>query len=130
MALKIFNIVFALLCLLAAALQYNDPDPYVWMPIYLYAAVVCFLAARNKFYPVAILLGIAVYAGYAGFLFFTHDGVLDWINEHHAESLQPSMKASTPWIEQTREFLGLVILIIVLYVNFTYSKRRSGRQKF
>jgi hypothetical protein len=127
MTMKIFNIVFGALCLVAAALQYNDPDPYIWIPIYLYAAILCFLAAGGKFYPVSFLIGIAVYAAYAGYLFFTRDGVLDWINEHNAESLQPTMKASTPWIEQTREFIGLVLLIIVLYINFGRSKRRHVR---
>ena len=35
------------------------------------------------------------------------------------------MKATTPWIEDTREFFGLLILIVVLAVNYFYAKRKG-----
>lgn len=38
---------FAGLFLFAAVLQYNDPDPLVWIAIYLGACVSCVLAARG-----------------------------------------------------------------------------------
>lgn len=123
--MKIFNILFCILFLISAGLQYNDPDPYVWMPIYLYGAILCWLAFRSKFYPKAYLFGIVVFAGYALYFFFTDNGVLDWMQKHDAENIAATMKASTPWIEDTREFFGLVILIVVLLVNFIYAKRRS-----
>jgi len=123
--MKIFNILFGLLFLISAGLQYNDPDPYIWIPIYLYATILCWLAAANRFYPAACLFGIIVYAGYAGYLFFTEDGVLDWIQKHNAENIAGSMRATTPWIEDTREFFGLVILSIVLAVNYFYAKRKG-----
>jgi Transmembrane family 220, helix len=123
--MKLFNIFFAVLFVLSAALQYNDPDPYLWMPIYLFGAVLCWLAFRNKFYPVAYLIGVFIYAVYAVILFVEKDGVLDWYRNHNSENLVQSMKATKPWIEATREFLGLVILITVLLTNFFYSKRKK-----
>ena len=122
--MKIFNILFGIIFLFFAALQYNDPDPYVWIPIYLYAAILCWLAAANKFYPTAYLVGIVVYLGYALYLFFTTDGVLDWIQKHNAEDIAGHMKATTPWIEDTREFFGLLILVVVLVANYVYAKRK------
>src|SRR5687767_1113484 len=116
--MKIFNLAFAILFVVCAALQYNDPDPYLWIPIYMYAAVLCFLAFRGKFYPIAYIVGMAVYVIYAIYLFFTDEGVIDWVNKHEAESLTQSMKASTPWIEDTREFFGLCILTFVLLMNY------------
>lgn len=124
--MKIFNILFCILFLISAGLQYNDPDPYVWIPIYLYGAILCWLAFRNKFYPTAYLVGIFAFAIYAAYFFFTENGVLDWITKHNAENIAGSMKASTPWIEDTREFFGLVILIVVLLVNFLYARRRAN----
>jgi hypothetical protein len=59
------------------------------------------------------------------YFFFTENGVLDWIQKHNAENIAASMKASTPWIEDTREFFGLVILIVVLLVNLIYAKRKG-----
>ena len=122
--MKLFNILFCVLFVFSAALQYNDPDPYVWMPIYLYGAILCWLAFRNKYYPGAYLLGIVIYLGYAAYLFFADDGVMDWINKHNAENIAETMKATKPWIEETREFFGLVILIVVLAIDYFYSRRK------
>ena len=123
--MRVFNLVAALLFLFSAILQYNDPDPYLWMPIYLYGAVLCWLAFRGRYYPRLYLLGVVLYAAYAVFLFFEKDGVADWINEHNAEDIAGSMKASKPWIEAAREFFGLVILIVVLLINYFFAKRKS-----
>jgi hypothetical protein len=122
--MKFFNLLFCLLFVAAAALQYNDPDPYIWMPIYLYAAVCCWLAFRHKYYPKTYLAGMVVYLGYAVYLFFAPDGVLDWIQKHRAENIAGTMKATRPWIEETREFFGLLILAAVLAVDFFYARKR------
>lgn len=123
--MKVFNLIFCLLFVFSAALQYNDPDPYLWIPIYMYGALLCWLAFRNKYYPKAYLIGIFIYLAYAIYLFFAKDGVLDWVNKHNAEDIASTMKAEKPWIEETREFFGLIILILVLTINFFYSKKRK-----
>jgi len=64
------------------------------------------------------LLGIAVYAIYAIYKVFDKNGLLDWLNLHHAENIAETMKAQKPWIEESREFFGLVILIVVLLLNY------------
>ena len=125
--MKVFNLLFCLLFIFSAALQYNDPDPYIWMPVYLYGAVLCWLAFRNKFYPRAYLIGIIIYAVYAAGLFFWQNGVLDWINKHNAEDIAATMKAEKPWIEETREFFGLVILIVVLAIEYFYARKKFHR---
>jgi len=122
--MKIFNIFFCVAFIIFAGLQYNDPDPYVWVPIYLYGAVFCALAARNKFHRKAYLLGTFVFLIYAAYLFFDKTGVLDWAVEHHGENIAGTMKASQPWIEETREFFGLFIVIGVLMTNYFYSKKK------
>jgi general stress protein CsbA len=121
--MKIFNLLFCILFILFAALQYNDPDPYVWMPIYLYAALLCWLAFRKKYFPLAYLLGIGVYTIYAIYKFFDQNGVWDWMTRHHAANIADTMKAEQPWIEETREFFGLIILIVVLLIDYFYGKR-------
>lgn len=126
--MKIFNIFFCLVFILFAGLQYNDPDPYIWMPIYLYTAVLCFLAAQKKFHRGAYLIGILVYLVYAIYLFFDKYGVMDWATEHNAENIAQTMKATKPWIEETREFFGLFILIIVLLVDYTYASQRIEKK--
>lgn len=90
----------------------------------MYGALLCWLAFRNKFYPKAYLIGIVIFPGYAIYLFFAKDGVLDWITKYNAEDIAATMKAEKPWIEDTREFFGLVILIVVLMINYFYTKRK------
>jgi hypothetical protein len=125
--MKIFNIVFIILFVLSAALQYNDPDPYLWIPIYLYGAFLCYQAYRKKYVPVLYIIGLVIYIGYAAYLFFDRQGVLNWANEHNAESITQTMKATKPWIEETREFGGLLILIVVLVINMLWLRKKDLR---
>jgi hypothetical protein len=125
--MKLFNLLFCILFIISAALQYNDPDPYVWVPIYMYGAVLCWLAFRVKFYPKAYLSGIVIYTVYALGLFFWKNGVWDWMTQHHAEDIAATMKAEKPWIEKTREFFGLLILVVVLLIDYFYAKRKLAK---
>ena len=123
--MKIFNIIFIILFIVSAALQYNDPDPYVWIPIYLYAALLCYWATRKRYNPALYVAGLVVYTGYAIYLFFNKTGVLNWVKEHQAENIVQTMKATKPWIEETREFFGLLIVIVVLIINMVWLRRSS-----
>jgi hypothetical protein len=121
--MRIFNLFFCIVFVIFAGLQYNDLDPYVWMPIYGYCAVLCWLAFKSRYFPKACILGMIAFGIYACYKFFDQYGVLDWINKYHAENIAGTMKAETPWVEETREFFGLVICIAVLFIDLLYSKR-------
>lgn len=125
--MKVFNIIFIILFVLFAALQYNDPDPYIWMPIYLYAAYLCYEAVKGRYRPVWYILGLVVYIAYAVYLFFDKTGVLDWAQEHDAENIAQSMHADKPWIEETREFGGLLIVVLVLVANIIWLRRKNHK---
>lgn len=125
--MKIFNIVFIILFIVFAALQYNDPDPYIWVPLYLFGAYLCYLTLKKRYNPVLFLTGLFVYSAYAIYLFADKTGVLAWITKHNAENIATSMKATKPWIEETREFFGLVILIVVLLINMLWLKKQSTK---
>jgi hypothetical protein len=130
--MKIVNWIFVILFVLAAALQYNDPDPYIWIPLYLYGAFLCYQATQKKYNRPLYFVGLAVYISYAIFLFVDTDGVLSWMQEHEAENIVQSMKATKPWIEETREFFGLFLLIIALVMNMIWMrnvKRESSNVK-
>ncbi len=116
--MRYFNLSLAIVFTLFAALQYNDPDPYIWIPIYGYAAILCFQAFRGKFFKNACLAGLLICAAYAVYLFIDKDGVLSWARDHEAESLVQTMKATKPWIEESREFGGLLIVIVALGLNY------------
>jgi hypothetical protein len=122
--MKAFNIVFIVIFVTFAGLQYNDPDPYIWIPVYLYAALLCYLAISRKYNAVLYIIGLTAYVVYAGYLFFDKTGVLSWAEEHDAENLVQTMKATKPWIEETREFGGLFIVIVVLVINMIWLRKR------
>ncbi len=116
--MRILNLVLSILFVLFAALQYNDPDPWIWIPIYMYAATLCFLAYRGKQYKKSLIAGLLVCLAYAFYLFLDKDGVLSWARDHKAESLVQTMKATKPWIEESREFGGLLIVLLALGMNY------------
>lgn len=127
--MKIINFIFILLFLIAAALQYNDPDPYIWIPIYLYGAMLCYLAIYRKFKLIYYIAGFIVYGIYATYLLLKKDGVISWIKYHNAENIGQRMHVTVPWIETTREFFGLLILISVMIANLIWLTKSKGRAK-
>lgn len=118
MLLIILNSFFCLAFAAFAYVNLNDVDSWLWVPIYLVASICCGFAVFEKYYPVVYLVAIAFYLIYAIRLFFAKDGVKDWIFKYHNPSLVESMQATKPYIEQTREFFGLLIIIGALAMNY------------
>ncbi len=118
MILVIINVFFFLAFCAFAYVNLNDKDSWLWVSIYMAAAICCGLAAFKKYYPVIYLIAITFYLGYAVFLFFAKDGVRDWMMKYNKESIVQSMQATKPYIEKTREFFGLLIISIALAINY------------
>ncbi|MES1223442.1 MAG: transmembrane 220 family protein [Bacteroidota bacterium] len=118
--MKIFNWFFVVCFVLFAAVQYNDPDFYTWIPLYLYVAFLCWQATKGKFVALLYWIGYIVYVPYAIYKVFDANGVIDWITKDHAQNIAETMKAETPWVEEAREFFGLVIIITVMVINHIY----------
>jgi hypothetical protein len=117
--MKFFNIFFSVVFILFAVVQYNDPDPFLWVPIYLYPALLCFLKFIQKPIPsLAYWAGFLVFGVYAIYKMFDTNGIINWVQFHNASNIVSTMKAEKPWIEESREFFGLVIILIVLGINY------------
>jgi hypothetical protein len=127
---KIFNLIFAVLFLICAGLQWNDPDPYLWMPLYLLSALSCAYAFKRINALRLNIFNIAVYSAYAVYLFVAQDGVISWAVDHNFDSLTHSMLASAPWIENTREFGGLFIMWVVCSINLYDSRQKLSKENF
>lgn len=120
MLLIVLNIIFCLSLAGFAYVNLNDPDAWLWVPIYGYASICCGMGAFGVRYDLALLLGIGVYSIYAICLFFAKDGVQDWFVKYRRPSLVESMQATKPYIEKTREFFGLLIAAGCLIINYIF----------
>lgn len=110
--MKIINFILALLFLVFAFVQVNDPDPVIWILIYGNMAVLCVLAMFRMHFKVWIIVSGAVYLIYAVLLF---PGALEWFQSPDKALLFDDLaKMQNLYIEQTREFLGLWICLVVL----------------
>jgi hypothetical protein len=102
--ISILNPWLSVIFAIAAALQWNDPDPYLWIPMYGAAMVACILQAMKRLRPWM--------SGAVGLV------ALVWAIAIAPEALElarfgdmfQSMKASNPPIESAREFGGLLIV--------------------
>jgi hypothetical protein len=112
MIMRIFAIVMAVIFVIFAALQINDPDPYVWIPIYLYAALLSILFYRDK--VPAWLLWVSAAVFLAGAIYM-------WPEHWQGVALQHGMK--TIDIEHGRESLGLGMCFATLVIYAFTLKR-------
>jgi hypothetical protein len=128
--MKFFNIFFSVVFILFAVVQYNDPDPYLWIPIYLYPALLCYLKFIQKpISRIAYWAAFLVFGVYAIYKMFDTNGIIDWVQFHNASNIASTMKAEKPWIEESREFFGLVIILIVLGINYIQKSNHPSASK-
>lgn len=107
---KVFALVFALLCVVSAYLQLNDPDPALWIAIYLVVAIASVLFAMKKLpYYVYLLLFIGSIVG--AYLF--------WPNAFEGVTIG---EGDINNIEHARESLGLLIMAVVMLLYTVRTK--------
>jgi hypothetical protein len=122
--MRIVNFILAVMFLAFAFVQINDPDPMIWILIYGIMAVTCVLAAFN-FYSRKFLIVLAVlYLAYSVIYF---PGVLEWLShKNKADLFDDIAKMEHLYIEESREFLGLMICIAVLIFYIFRSRRKAA----
>lgn len=105
-----------------AFVQINDPDPVIWILIYGAMAVLSIMAIF-EYYPKKFIIGLLVlYVLYSSVYF---PGVLEWLRKDNKALLFDDLaKMQFPYIEEAREFLGLMICVVVLL----FYTLRSGRK--
>lgn len=122
--MRIIHFILAVMFLTFAFVQVNDPDPVVWILIYGSMAVLSIMAIF-EFYPKKFIIGLLV-------LFLLYSivyvpGVMEWMRKDNKAMLFDDLaKMQFPYIEEAREFLGLVICIAVL-VMFIIRSRKSAK---
>ncbi|AHF14493.1 transmembrane 220 family protein [Niabella soli] len=118
MFLLIFNILFCIAFIGFAWVNFDDNDAWLWVSIYGIPALLCGLAVFKIYFPKIYLIFALLCFCYSISIFFSKDGVKDWMLKYKAPSLVESMKADKPYIEKAREFFGLLIVVAVLLINY------------
>lgn len=119
--MKIVNLLLAVVFLLFAFVQINDPDPLIWIAIYGSMAVLCVLAAFRVFNKWLSIGLVIIFALYSVFLF---PGVRQWMQQDDRTMIFDDVaKMQYPFVEESREFLGLVICMVVLAVHIIQTRR-------
>ena len=108
--MKAINLTLSVLFALFAIVQYNDPDPWSWIALYGFVALISGLAAFGIYRKWAVLAGIGVCLVWMATLL---PDFVNWI-KMGMPTITGQMKATEPHIELTREFLGLLIALAAL----------------
>ena len=124
--MKIFNLILAVIFLLFAAVQFNDEpgDILFWVLVYAGVGIISAFAAFNKYNMWVILLGLAavIFEMFRKFPTFAQ-----WISSG-MPSIVGEMKATTPYIEFAREYLGLCLCLIVLIYHYVRCSRQRRQE--
>ncbi len=119
---RIIHLLLALMFFAFAGLQFNDPDPLLWIAIYSAMTVLCALAAFGKYY-FKVMLVLA--AGYLIYMVILYPGLVDWLRSSDRSLLFDDIaKMQYPFIEESREFLGLLICEVVLVVYILVARKK------
>ena len=123
--MKVVNLLLAVLFVVFAFLQINDPDPALWILIYGVMAVTCVLAAFGYYYP-KVLIGILIV--YAVYSLTYWSSISKWLTADNKGMLFDDVaKMENLYIEESREFLGLFICILVLGMHLLMARYRTRR---
>ena len=110
--MRYLHLAVALLFALSAYWQLNDPDPAQWVAVY---GMVAYVAVRRFFGGlrpvVALLPALAIFVWWCSYI----PDFIAWVNDG-MPSITGSMKAESPFIELTREFLGLTMSWVTLAI--------------
>ena len=121
--MKILSILLCLIFVLFAFVQINDPDPWIWIPIYLFSAYTEFCSSRNYFNPMLLMMLATGYLLGALFL-FPFENMAEWI---HTEEQAKSLEMKMPFVEEARESLGLFICFVTntifMFIGFKKAKQ-------
>jgi hypothetical protein len=120
--LRYLMLVFFTMLLIFAGLQYNDPDPELWIPLYLIPAAICLLAFTGRFYN---------YLTFFLILGYMSGSIYIWPNEYMGITFSMDYH---PSVEEARESLGLLIASISMlscmaFAWFSYPKRPASPLK-
>lgn len=112
--IKAIQLTFGITLLGFAGLQFNDPDPVIWVSFYVICALVPLLLVANKFYRPLFWLAVVICSIE---LINSAPGAYQYYLHMNEEPLMQGMNAQKPYIEECREFLGVLIAVGLVIIS-------------
>lgn len=107
-----------LVFLLCAGVQWNDPDATPWVVIYLAAAGLCILSeVKRIFRRLVLLLGLVA----MGWMIYLFPQILESWDTVRWADIVSDVKMKTVGVELVREFGGLLIVFVWMFILFIKS---------
>ena len=103
---KIKNLILILLFAIFALLQLNDLDGELWFSIYLIVSLLCLYNTFKAIPKSILILSIIALMTYSAFHFSLF---IDYLNTENKEEIFGEMVYDKPYLEGTREFIGLLL---------------------
>lgn len=119
-ARTVVNIFLALVFILFAIVQLNDPDPIIWFSIYLLTAVLCAVSIFRRI-PLALLYGFGLVLLFYAAMHL--EFAVEWILSENKSELFGEMQEDKYYLEGAREFLGLLIVILAVVYLLVQNKK-------
>jgi len=120
--MKITYLVLSLVFLVFAGLQLNDPDPVPWMLVYVAISISCALVAFGR-HPKWWLWGVTAVVG--AWMAYASPAFFRWAGGGFP-AIAGQMEDARPIIEETREFLGLLLAFAMMLALLWAARKRAG----
>ena len=115
--------ILGVMFIIFAALQYNDPDPWLWIAIYMAVGLIAIFSAMGKYQK---WLTLAVGLVSIIWMIILFPGLWQWITEEPADALLYGMSPDKMYIEESREFIGLLMGLGGLYYIFRQNQKKAA----
>ena len=119
--IKTLYFIFGITLLSFAGLQFNDPDPIIWISFYVLCAFIPSLLFLNIFNRPLFILAI-IWCGVE--LFISAPGACQYYLHMAEEPLMQGMNPQKPYIEECREFLGALIALALVLISAVLAKKK------
>lgn len=121
-AINLIHALFALLLLVFAYLQLNDPDPWVWISFYLMCAAVPLSLLFNLYDRRILWIAAGLCLLHLG---TAAPGAFEYLAHHLGhESIIQDMSPERPYIEETREWIGAAIALALIIVSAMIGRKK------
>ena len=121
--MRYLNLLVAAVFAWSAIIQFNDPDPWLWIAVYAAAAVIAGMAAFGR-YSVPAVAALSVVC--IGWMATLAGGVVDFLAQGDPGLLLTGMSAERPYVELTREFGGLALILLSCAVYGWLGRRQAA----